>query len=561
VRTGSSAGSADGTRVRAGATALAIGSGPLTLDALRACVRAPVRVHLARAAGARVKRSRRAIETLLGSGRTIYGVNTGFGLLAQTSISRADLERLQSNLVLSHAAGTGPLLSDEVVRLAIVLKIASLAQGHSGVRPRTIEALQKLLATETYPCIPAKGSVGASGDLAPLAHLAAALLGVGEVRAAGQVLPAAAALRRIGLEPLKLQAKEGLALLNGTQVSTALALMGLFAAEDVFAAALVAGAMSVDAMKGSDVPFDARIHALRAHPGQARVAHELRRLIAGSRIRASHLHCARVQDPYSLRCQPQVMGACLDLMGAAARTLLIEANAVTDNPLVFPDGGAVLSGGNFHAEPVAFAADQLALAIAEVGSLSERRLALLIDPKMSGLPAFLVQNGGVNSGFMVAQVTAAALVSENKQLAHPASVDSIPTSANQEDHVSMATHGARRLAEMAANAAGVVAIELLAAAQGLEFHRPMRSSRRLEAALARIRQCVPSYANDRYFAPDIERATRLVTGGALRAMLGAAPLDGLDPGRALASAPRLRGARTRSRPIPRSGRRSPAARR
>jgi histidine ammonia-lyase len=327
------------------------------------------------------------------------------------------------------------------------------------------------------------------------------------------------ALAKIGLAPLRLAAKEGLALLNGTQVSTALALAGLFAIENVFAAALVAGAMSVDALKGSDVPFDDRIHVLRRQDGQRRVAGSLRSLLAGSRIRASHLECDRVQDPYSLRCQPQVMGACLDLIRSVSDTLQREANAVTDNPVVFAREGEVLSGGNFHAEPVALAADQLALAIAEIGSISERRLALLIDPKMSGLPPFLVNRSGVNSGFMVPQVTAAALVSENKMLAHPASVDSIPTSANQEDHVSMATHGARRVLEMADNAATVIAIELLAAAQGLEFHRPMKSSRRLESALRMLRSQVPAYDVDRFFAPDIEAAKAIVTGGALATLI------------------------------------------
>jgi histidine ammonia-lyase len=474
-------------------------------------------VRLGRAQLARVNRAARHIERVASGAQSVYGVNTGFGSLAQTPIAREELERLQRNLVLSHAAGTGPALSDEVVRLVLVLKIASLAQGYSGVRAATIEALRRLLSTETYPCIPSKGSVGASGDLAPLAHLAAALIGVGRVRHAGRLTPASRALARIGLTPLRLAAKEGLALLNGTQVCTALALAGLFAIERVFAAALVAGALSVDALKGSDVPFDDRIHRLRRQPGQQQVAAVLRQLLAGSRIRASHLQCGHVQDPYSLRCQPQVMGACLDVLRQAALVLAREANAVTDNPLVFD--GEVLSGGNFHAEPVAFAADQLALVIAEIGSMSERRVALLTDAKMSGLPPFLVENSGVNSGFMVPQVTAAALVSENKLLAHPASVDSIPTSANQEDHVSMAAHAARRLTEMADNAATVVAIELLAGAQGLELHRPLRSSRTLEAALRLVRARVPRYTGDRYFAPDIEAARALVHSGELVPLL------------------------------------------
>ncbi|MGA7539138.1 MAG: histidine ammonia-lyase [Steroidobacteraceae bacterium] len=493
----------------------AIRTETFSLASLRTAYSRPVSVSLSRAQMGRVRRSAAAVDRIIARGGAVYGVNTGFGLLAQTRIPSDQLAALQRNLVLSHSAGVGRGLPDAVVRLVLVLKIGSLAQGFSGIRPQTLLALARLLETETYPCIPAKGSVGASGDLAPLAHLAAALLGVGAVRTNERVLPAAEGLRRIGLEPLELAPKEGLALLNGTQVSTALALAGLFAIQDVFDAALVAGALSVDALKGSDVPFDDRIHVLRRQPGQRRVARALKRLLAGSRIRASHLTCERVQDPYSLRCQPQVMGACLDVIDCAAQTLDREANAVTDNPLVFAADGEVLSGGNFHAEPVALAADQLALAAAEIGSLSERRTALLIDPKMSGLPAFLVRESGVNSGFMVPQVTAAALVAENKTLATPASIDSIPTSAGQEDHVSMATHGARRLLEMAENAASVVAIELLAAAQGIEFHRPLRSSRPLEAALKTLRRVVPPYDRDRFFAPDIEAAASLVRSGVL----------------------------------------------
>jgi histidine ammonia-lyase len=365
-----------------------------------------------------------------------------------------------------------------------------------------------------YPCIPAKGSVGASGDLAPLAHLSATLLGVGNAKVGDRIVPATEGLAHAKLAPLTLRPKEGLALLNGTQASTALALLGLFGAEDVFAAAIVAGALSVDAAMGSDTPFDARIHELRGQPGQIEVARRYRELLDGSGIRASHLAGDdRVQDPYSLRCQPQVMGACLDVMRSAAKTLEIEANGVTDNPLVFPDTGEVLSGGNFHAEPVALAADTLALAIAEIGALSERRIALLIDASISRLPPFLVEHGGLNSGFMIAQVTAAALASENKSLAHPASVDSLPTSANQEDHVSMATFAARRLADMADNTCGIVAIELLAAAQGVDFRAPLTTSPALQRAMAAIRSRVPFYSEDRYFAPDIEAAKALVSDG------------------------------------------------
>ena len=501
------------------AAAIRLRDAGLGLQTLRAVLQRPCKLQLGRTQLARVRAAAALIERIASGPRSVYGVNTGFGSLAQTPIARDELEQLQRNLVLSHAAGTGALLPDSIVRLVLVLKIASLAQGFSGVRVQTIGALQRLLQTDTYPCVPAKGSVGASGDLAPLAHVAATLLGVGSASHRGRTVGASQALRLIGLEPLQLAPKEGLALLNGTQVSTALALAALFAIEEVFAAALVAGAMSLDALKGSDVPFDDRIQRLRRHGGQRRVARALRGLVAGSHIRASHLQCGHVQDPYSLRCQPQVMGACLELIGTAATTLLREANAVTDNPLVFARQGQVLSGGNFHAEPVALAADMLALAVAEIGSMSERRVALLTDTKMSGLPAFLVEHSGLNSGFMVAQVTAAALVSENKLLAHPASVDSIPTSANQEDHVSMATHAARRLLEMAENAATVVGIELLAGAQGLELHRPLASSRILQRALRSVRARVPHYERDRFFAPDIEAARQLVLSGQLRELL------------------------------------------
>jgi histidine ammonia-lyase len=495
---------------------------PLTLAQLRAIYGAPATVSLAPATLARIDAGAAIIAKIVDSGATVYGVNTGFGLLANTSIARHDLEALQRNLVLSHACGVGPLLPDAIVRLILVLKTASLARGASGVRRETVLMLARLIDAEVYPCIPAKGSVGASGDLAPLAHMSAVLLGIGEARIGGETLPAAAALERAGLGPLVLGPKEGLALLNGTQVSTALALAGLFETEKVFAAALVAGALSTDALKGSDTPFDARIHALRGQPGQIDVAALLRGLMAASEIRESHRAPGaddKVQDPYSFRCQPQVMGAVLGVMRDAARTLQIEAAGVTDNPLVF-DNGDVLSGGNFHAEPVAFAADQLALVLCEIGNISERRTAVLVDPKMSGLPAFLVRESGLNSGFMIAQVTAAALVAENRMLAHPASIDTVPTSAGQEDHVSMATHGARRLLEMAENAGTVAAIELLAATQGLEFHRPLKSSPPLEDAAHGIRALVKPYDSDRYFAPDIAAVAAHVRSGALLRFVG-----------------------------------------
>jgi histidine ammonia-lyase len=495
------------------ADALEVRAGTLSLSTLRRIYEQPTVLRLPEKDLARILQANALVEKIVASGDAAYGINTGFGLLAQTRIPNDELELLQRNLLLSHAAGVGDALPDAVVRLTLALKINALARGHSGVTMQLMHALLALLEHEVYPLIPAQGSVGASGDLAPLAHLSAVLLGLGQVRVRGSILAATEGLQKAGLKPIKLHAKEGLALINGTQVSTALALAGLFGAEDVFAAAIVAGAMSVDALKGSDSPFDERIQRVRGQPGQIAVAREYRELIAGSAIRASHLDCSRVQDPYSFRCQPQVMGACLDLIGNCSITLGIEANAVTDNPLLFADAGEVLSGGNFHAEPVAFAADTLALAIAEIGSLSERRTAVLVDPKMSGLPPFLVKNSGLNSGFMIAQVTAAALVSENKTLATPASVDSIPTSANQEDHVSMATHAARRLAPMVDNAATVVGIELLAAAQGIDFHRPSRSSRALEEVHAAVRKDVPFYEVDRFFAPDIEAARTWVKSG------------------------------------------------
>ena len=455
------------------------------------------------------------VEEIVAAGTVTYGVNTGFGKLASVRIADADLAKLQSNLIVSHAVGTGPALPDGVVRLLLAMKAASLARGASGVRPVVIEALTNALKADALPVIPAKGSVGASGDLAPLAHMTAALMGFGEIRLKGETLPAAEALKRAGLTTLALGAKEGLALINGTQVSTTLAMTGLAAIARVFDAALVAGALSVDALKGSDTPFDPRIQSLRGQPGQIKVAKILLDLIAGSAIRESHRHGdSKVQDPYSLRCQPQVMGAVRDLIGNAAATLSIEANAVTDNPLVLGPG-EIVSGGNFHAEPVAFAADILAMVVCEIGNLSERRMALLVDPVMSGLPPFLARDAGLNSGFMIAQVTAAALASENKQKAYPASVDTIPTSANQEDHVSMATHGAFRLIDMAKNAASVIGVELMAAAEAIEHHRPLKTSARLEPVLALLRSKIAPLTEDRYLAPDLAAATEFVLSGAV----------------------------------------------
>jgi len=451
----------------------------------------------------------------------VYGVNTGFGKLARTRISADQTETLQRNLVLSHACGVGAPIGEAETRLMMALKLLSLGRGASGVRPETVALIEAMLARGVIPVIPGQGSVGASGDLAPLAHMAAAMIGEGEAVHAGARLPAAEALAKAGLKPLTLGPKEGLALINGTQFSTALALAALFRARRALAAALATGALSVDAAAGSVKPFRAEIHALRGQPGQVRAAEILRGLIEGSEILTSHRTCLKVQDPYCLRCQPQVMGACLDLLGQAGATLEREANAVTDNPLVL-DSGEIVSGGNFHAEPVAFAADQIAMAVCEIGSISERRVALLTDPNLSDLPAFLTPEPGVNSGFMIAHVTAAALVSENKGMAFPASVDSIPTSANQEDHVSMAAHAARRLLAMTDNLATIVGVEALAAAQGVHLRRPLRSSPKLEAAIARLREEVAPLDADRFMAGDIAAAAGLVASGALADAAGVA---------------------------------------
>lgn len=467
-----------------------------------------------------------AVARILARNEPVYGINTGFGKLAMVRIGDADLEVLQRNIVLSHAAGVGEAMPVRVARLMMALKLTSLAQGASGVQPATIALLEAMLARGLTPIIPAQGSVGASGDLAPLAHLAATMIGVGEIMVDGRAVPAAQALLAAGLTPLTLGPKEGLALLNGTQFSCAYGLAGLFEAEQLFQSALITGALSTEAAKGSDTPFDPRIHALRRHRGQIETAAALRDLMAGSAIRASHREGdERIQDPYCLRCQPQVMGAALDLLRQAAVTLGTEANAVSDNPLIFAESNEALSGGNFHAEPVAFAADMIALALCEIGSIAERRIAMLVDPALSGLPAFLTPHPGLNSGFMIPQVTAAALVSENKQRAYPASVDSIPTSANQEDHVSMAAHGSRRLTGMADNLANIIGIEYLAAAQGCDFHLPLRSSEGLEAARALLRADVPMLDEDRYFYPDMAMATALVTSGRLAAL---AALPGLS---------------------------------
>lgn len=462
-----------------------------------------------------IEKSHNTVKQVIKDNKTVYGINTGFGSLANQTISKENLKQLQTNIVLSHACGTGELLSDDTVALILILKINNLAQGYSGVRLELIEALLALYNHQVYPCIPSKGSVGASGDLVPLAHMALALLGVGEVRYQGKCISAKEGLKIASLEPMELEAKEGLALLNGLQVSTALALRAYFDCENLFEVALLTGALSVDAALGSDVPFDERIHQIRGHKAQIQVAAMYRKLLTGSQIRESHRDCNRVQDPYSLRCQPQIMGAVLHQMEFVGSTLEVEANAISDNPLVFAEQGDILSGGNFHGEIIAMAADNLALALAEIGASSERRIALLIDKNFSGLPAFLVKEGGLNSGFMIAHVTAASCASDNKALAHPHSVDSLPTSANQEDHVSMATNAASRLHWMIDNTATILAIELLASCQGLEFHKPLLSSDPLQAVYQQVRKEVDPYYQDRYFAPDIAIIKQRILSGEL----------------------------------------------
>jgi histidine ammonia-lyase len=481
-------------------------------------------VRLDAACGERIEAGERALEAILAEGAPVYGVNTGFGKLAGIRIAADDLAGLQRNIVLSHAAGVGRPAPKPIVRLMLALKLVSLARGASGVRRETVALLEAMLEHDLIPIVPRQGSVGASGDLAPLAHLAASMLGVGEILAPEGPMPAGEALRRHGLRPVVLGPKEGLALLNGTQFSTAYALAALFEIDRLLRTALVTGVLSTEAAKGSDAPFDARLHELRPHPGQMECAAALRALMAGSAIRASHLLADdRVQDPYCLRCQPQVMGAALDLLRHVARVLAIEAGGVTDNPLILAGDGpraVALSGGNFHAQPVAFAADIMALAACEIGALAERRIAMLVDPAHSRLPLFLTPRPGLNSGFMIVQVTAAALVAENKQRAAPASIDSLPTSANQEDHVSMSAHAARRLLPMSENLTQILGCELLMATQGCDFHAPLASSAALERVRALVRARVPRLNEDRYMAPDMAVAAELVRSGAVAAAAG-----------------------------------------
>lgn len=500
---------------------LTLTPGQLSLDQIKNSLEKNQCITLSKEALGPIEASYQTVKKIIQEKKTVYGINTGFGSLASQVISSENLKQLQRNIVLSHACGTGTLLSDEIVKIILLLKINNLAQGYSGVRLELIDALISLYNHQVYPCIPAKGSVGASGDLVPLAHMSLPLLGEGDVRYKGKLISAVEGLNIAGLKPMELEAKEGLALLNGLQVSTALALSALFSCETLFEMAIINGALSLDAASGSDVPFDDRIHLIRGHKAQQVVAAKYRQLLAGSEIRESHRECSRVQDPYSLRCQPQVMGAVLHQIQFVLETLQVEANAISDNPLVFADNGDILSGGNFHGEIIAMAADNLALAIAEMGAIAERRIALLIDKNFSNLPAFLVKEGGLNSGFMIAHVTAASCASDNKALAHPHSVDSLPTSANQEDHVSMATNAARRLHEMLDNTSTILAIELLVACQGLDFHKPLKTSPMLDKIYSKVRSHVAHYEKDRYIAPDIALLKQKIGDGELS-------MDGLD---------------------------------
>lgn len=486
--------------------------GEASLETLETIFRTNAAVRLDRIAKTAVEDAACHIQAAVDGGKAVYGVNTGFGKLASVQIAAEDTSTLQRNLILSHCCGVGDTTEKPIVRLMMVLKLLSLGRGASGVRWELITLIEGLIAKHVTPVIPAQGSVGASGDLAPLAHMAATMIGEGDAEYQGEILPARDALKSAGLTPITLGAKEGLALINGTQFSTAYALAGLFEAWRNAQAVIVTSALSTDAIMGSTAPLLPEIHTLRGHRGQIEVAASMRSILSGSEIRDSHREDdSRVQDPYCIRCQPQVTGACIDLLRMAAKTLEVEANAVTDNPLVLRESGQIVSGGNFHAEPVAFAADQIALAIAEIGAISQRRVALMVDPTLSyDLPPFLTPKPGLNSGYMIAEVTTAALMSENKHLANPCSTDSTPTSANQEDHVSMAAHAARRLTRMNTNLSGIIAVELLCAAQGVEFRAPLKTSKALQSVLSVLRKKVPTLDGDRYLASEMKAATDLI---------------------------------------------------
>jgi len=487
----------------------------LTLDEIERVSTSGETVSLTRRAKERVVASRRVVEDILASDKVVYGVNTGFGNFKNVVIPREDLEALQLNLIRSHAAGVGDPFPEHIVRTILLLRINALAAGYSGVAPETLDGLVSLLNAGVHPVVPRKGSVGASGDLAPLAHVATVLIGEGEALFEGRQMSGAEALTRAGLAEITLRPKDGLALINGTQVISALLARAVLDAEKLARSADIIGALTLDALLGSDVAFDPRIHEARPHIGQGIVARNLKRLVAGSALRHSHDDCDRVQDSYSLRCMPQVHGASRDALGYVRQIVTTEINSATDNPMILLPAGDLVSGGNFHGQPVALAADFLTIALAEIGAISERRIERLVNPALSELPAFLVEDGGLNSGYMILQVSAAALASENKSYAHPASVDSIPTSANQEDHVSMGVTAASQANAVADNVANILAIELLCAAQGLEFRRPLRSSDPLEAVHRRLREVVPPYDRDRVHAPDVVASRALVSSGAL----------------------------------------------
>ena len=503
-------------------TTLTLIPGQTTLAQLAEVYRHDLPVTLDRSCKSAVQAAAAVIDAAVAGDAPVYGVNTGFGKLASLRIAPGETAILQRNLILSHCCGVGAPISRRHTRLMMALKLLSLGRGASGVRWALIELLEQLLAHGVTPVVPGQGSVGASGDLAPLAHMTAVLIGAGQAEFQGQVLDGAEALKLAGLEPVSLGPKEGLAFINGTQFSTAFALAGLFDGWSAAQSALVTSALSTDAIMGSTAPLHPAIHALRGHAGQIEAAGFMRSLLDGSEIRESHREGdTRVQDPYCIRCQPQVTGAAMDVLRMAARTLEIEANAATDNPLVLTGDGLIVSGGNFHAEPVGFAADMIALALSEIGAIAQRRVALMVDPTLShDLPPFLTPNPGLNSGLMIAEVTTAALMSENKHLAHPTVTDSTPTSANQEDHVSMAAHGARRLGPMIANLNVILGVEAMCATQGIEFRAPLRTSGPLAAVAARLRQDVETLGEDRYLAPDLEAAARLIGSGALATACG-----------------------------------------
>jgi histidine ammonia-lyase len=498
-------------------TALVLTPGQTTLDQLARIYRDELPVTLDRAAKPGIERAAAAIKAAAAGDVPVYGVNTGFGKLASLRIAPEDTATLQRNLILSHCCGVGPAIPRRHARLLMVLKLLSFGRGASGVRWEFVELIEGMLARGVTPQIPTQGSVGASGDLAPLSHMTAVIIGEGEAEYQGRILPGREALAAAGLTPIELGPKEGLAFINGTQFSTAFALAGLFDGWSAAQSALVTSALSTDAIMGSTAPLQPEIHSLRGHAGQIEAASFMRALLDGSEIRESHIDGdARVQDPYCIRCQPQVTGAAMDVLRQAGRTLEIEANAATDNPLVLTEAGQIVSGGNFHAEPVGFAADMIALALAEIGAIAQRRVALMVDPVLSfNLPAFLTPRPGLNSGLMITEVTTAALMSENKHIAMPCVTDSTPTSANQEDHVSMAAHGAVRLGKMVENLSVILGVEAICAGQGIDFRAPLQTSTPLQRVVARLRQDVATMGDDRYMAPDLAAAARLVASGAL----------------------------------------------